>query len=91
MNEVARENLVLKFAERYLVNGIDNPQLAIPSVEYFIEELLYEKPQIWWGDEQDVLEWAIRARDEIIEGRNYMASKGRGLHDEPVDPAWCYQ
>ena len=91
MNEVARENLVLKFAERYSSNGIDSRNFAIPSVEYCIEELLYEKPQIWWGDEQDVLEWATFARDEIIEGRNYMASKGRDLHDEPVDPAWCYQ
>ena len=86
MNEVARENLVLAFADLYLANGIDNPQLAIPSVEYCVEHLLHEKPQMWWGDEQDVLEWAIRARDEIIEGRNYVASRGRGLHDEPVDP-----
>lgn len=86
MNEVARENLVLKFAERYLVNNIDSPRFAIPSVEYLIDELLYEKPRMWWGDEQDMLEWAIRARDEIIEGRNYVASRGRGLHDEPVDP-----
>jgi hypothetical protein len=86
MNELARENLVLKFAERYLINNIDSPRFAIPSVEYLIDELLYEKPKMWWGDEQDVLEWAIRARDEIIEGRNYVASRGRGLHDEPVDP-----
>ena len=91
MNELARENLVLKWAELYLSNGGDVAQLVIPSVEYCVEGLLYEKPQFWWGDEQDVLEWAIRARDEVIEGRNYMASKGRGLHDEPVDPAWCYQ
>jgi hypothetical protein len=89
MNEVARENLVLAMAERYLTNSIDSKR--VPSVEVCVDGLLFEKPQAWWGDEQDVLEWAIRARDEIIEGRNYMASKGRGLHDEPVDPAWCYQ
>ena len=91
MNELARENLVLKWADLYLSNGGDVAKLVIPSVEYCIDQLLYEKPKMWWGDEQDVLEWAIRARDEVIKGRNYMASKGRGLHDEPVDPAWCYQ
>jgi|DEB0MinimDraft_6_1074348.scaffolds.fasta_scaffold14081_2 hypothetical protein len=96
MNEVIREKVVLDLASRYLTNNIgmkldDNGMMKVPSVEVCFDGLLVEKPLEWWGDEQDVFEWARYARDQIIEGRNYMASKGRGLHDEPVDPAWCYQ
>ena len=95
MNEIMREKLVLDLASRYLTNNVsikldDKGMIRVPSVEVCVDGLLLEKPLEWWGDEQDVLEWAIRARDEMIEGRNYMASKGRGLHDEPVDPAWYY-
>jgi len=96
MNEALREKLVLDLANRYLTNNVsmkldEKGLIRIPSVEVCLDALLLQHPLEWWGDERDVYEWAIRSRDEIIEGRNYMASKGRGLHDEPVDPAWCYQ
>ena len=56
-----------------------------------MDVLLFVEPLEFWGDKQDVLEWATFARDEIIEARNYRASGGRDLHDEPADPAYMYE
>lgn len=63
----------------------------VPTVGTAIKMLEAEEPVAWWGTAHDVYEWALALTDEIMECREYMASKGRGLHDEPVDPAWCYQ
>jgi len=40
--------------------------------------LTAEKPAEWWGGTQDVYEWALRALDEILECKNYMAGN---VHD----------
>lgn len=92
MNEAMREKTVCDAAYKYTANSVDlHGTIKIPSVEACMNALLLLEPMEFWGDKQDLTEWAIFARDEILDVRNYIASKGRGLHDEPVDPAWCYQ
>jgi len=68
------ETLVIDIAHRYTV-GKQLP-FDLPSLEDVKDMLTAEKPTQWWGNAQDVYEWALRARDEILEGKNYMASKG---------------
>jgi len=89
--EMYKEEIVLKFVERFCADHLNSPEFQIPSEEDLIEELALWNPlQIWWADRQDLLEWARYARDVIIEGRNYRASKGRDLHDDFDDPAYMY-
>lgn len=96
MNEAMREKLVIELANRYLTHSVElnlngDGSIEIPSEEVCINALLLVRPLEFWGDKQDLTEWARFARDEIIEGRNYRASGGRDLHDEPADPAYMYE
>jgi len=79
----SHEELVMRLAREYCERR--SFPFDIPSVGTTIGAMELEKPVSWWGSAHDVYEWALRLRDEIIEIRNYMASQGRGLHDEPVD------
>tara|TARA_R110000796_G_scaffold52840_1_gene124398 strand:- start:262 stop:495 length:234 start_codon:yes stop_codon:yes gene_type:complete len=69
-----RETLVIDIADRYTV-GKQLP-FDLPSLEDTQAMLTTEKPLEWWGNPQDIYEWALRARDEILECKNYMASNG---------------
>lgn len=92
MNEAMREKLVIELVNRHLTHKMEvHGRIDIPSVEVCMDVLLFVEPLEFWGDKQDVLEWATFARDEIIEARNYRASGGRDLHDEPADPAYMYE
>jgi len=73
--EQKREALVIDIADRYFV-GKGLLDIIVPSLEDTQAMLTTEKPLEWWGDAQDVYEWALRARDEILQGKNYMASNG---------------
>ena len=77
--EQQREALVIDIAGRYLT-GKELP-LALPTLEEAEAMLTAEKPTEWWGGTQHVYEWALRALDEVLEGKNYMASNGRDLHE----------
>ena len=72
--EQQRETLVIAIAGRYMV-GKQLP-FDLPSLEDTQAMLIAEKPLEWWGNAQDVYEWSLRARDEILECKNYMASNG---------------
>ena len=82
--EKQRENLAIDLAYRYLEQEQTLP-IAIPSDEHVEVMMINEKPLAWWGGSPDFREWTLRIKDEIIEGRNAMASNGRDLHDEPSD------
>ena len=77
------EELVVSVAQNYC--EAQPMPITIPTVGKAIKMLELEEPAQWWGSAHDVYEWALRLRDEIAESRNYMASQGRELHDEPVD------
>lgn len=80
MDMEQREALVIDIADRYFV-GKGLLDIIVPSLEDTQAMLTTEKPLEWWGNAQDVYEWSLRARDEILEGKNYMASNGRDLHE----------
>jgi len=69
-----RETLVIDIADLYMVDK--QLPFDLPSLEDTQAMLIAEKPLEWWGDAQDIYEWALRARDEILECKNYMASNG---------------
>jgi len=75
--EQQREDQVLTLVGRYF-DGKELSDILVPSLEEAEVMLISEKPQEWWGNGQDVYEWALRAMDEISDGREYMASNGRG-------------
>ena len=77
--EQQREEQVMALVGRYF-DGRELPEILVPSLEEAEVMLLSAKPQEWWGNGQDVYEWALRAMDEISDGREYMVSNGRG-HD----------
>ena len=77
--EQQREALVIDIADRY-TSGKQLP-FDLPSLEVAEAMLTAEKPAEWWGGAKGVYEWALRAVDEILEGKNYMASNGRDLHE----------
>ena len=70
--EQRREDQVMALVGRYF-NGKELSEILVPSLEEAEVMLLSEKPQEWWGNGQDVYEWALRAIDEILDGREYMA------------------
>ena len=78
-SEMEREDLVIDIAGRYLV-GKELP-FALPTLEEAEAMLTAEKPTEWWGGPKSLHQWALRARDEVLEGKNYMASNGRDLHE----------
>ena len=82
--EKQREDLAIDLADRYFQQNQTLP-IAIPHDTYVAVMMLDEKPLAWWGGSPDFREWMLRIKDEIIEGRNAMASNGRDLHDEPSD------
>lgn len=75
--EQRREDQVMALVGRYF-DGKELSEILVPSLEEAEVMLLSEKPQEWWGNGQDVYEWSLRAIDEILDGREYMASNGRG-------------
>lgn len=75
--EQQREDQVMALVGRYF-DGKVLSEILVPSLEETEVMLLSEKPQEWWGTGQDVYEWALRAMDEISDGREYMAGNGRG-------------
>ncbi|MBT6026388.1 MAG: hypothetical protein HOH12_14155 [Gammaproteobacteria bacterium] len=77
--EQQREALVIDIADRYTV-GKQLP-FDLPSLEDAEAMLTAEKPAEWWGGTQDVYEWALRALDEILECKNYMAGNVHDLHE----------
>ena len=79
--EKQREDLAIDLADRYFQQNQTLP-IAIPHDTYVAVMMLDEKPLAWWGGNPD---FRLRIKDEIIEGRNAMASNGRDLHDEPSD------
>ena len=77
--EIGQEDLVIDIAGRYLV-GKELP-IALPTLEEAEAMLTAEKPTAWWGGAKSLHQWALRALDEILEAKNYMASNGRDLHE----------
>ena len=75
--EQQREDQVMALVARYF-DGRELSEILVPSLEEIEVMLISEKPQEWWGSGQAVYEWALRAMDEISDGREYMASNGRG-------------
>ena len=82
--EKQREDLAIDLADRYFQQNQTLP-IAIPHDTYVAMMMLDEKPPAWWCGNPEFREWMLRIKDEIIEGRNAMASNGRDLHDEPSD------
>ena len=70
--EQQREALVIAIADRYFA-GKGLLDIIVPSLEDTQAMLTTEKPLEWWGNAQDVYKWSLRARDEILQGKNYMA------------------
>jgi hypothetical protein len=81
--ETVTEELVMRVAQDFCEHK--TLPFDIPTVGKAIQMLEAEEPAQWWGSAHSVYEWALNLRDEIAECRNYMASQGRELHDEPVD------
>jgi hypothetical protein len=78
-SEMEREDLVIDIAGRYLT-GKELP-FDLPTLEEAEAMLIAEKPTKWWGGAKGLYQWALRARDEVLEGKNHMASNGRDLHE----------
>ena len=78
-SEMEREDLVIDIAGRYLT-GKELP-FDLPTLEEAEAMLIAEKPTEWWGGAKSLYQWALRALDEVLEGKNYMASNGRDLHE----------